>query len=159
MGKAFQGLERKLSGVCESLWILWSSERLGKTVSLSVRNCISQDQTVVKKQNKKKHCAKSWRMHFLSVLTARVHWPLAVVRVTPLYWMCGRVAYLHVAFLHCIAKVCEKFVNFERIFFWYEPCTVCWQGCLSNHIYLFFTVPIVKSECLAKDFKVGGRMG
>ena len=30
--------------------------------------------------------------------------------------MCGRVAYLCVAFLHLIAKVCEKFVNFKRIF-------------------------------------------
>ena len=29
----------------------------------------------------------------LSVLTDRVCWPLAIVRVTPLYWMCGRVAY------------------------------------------------------------------
>ena len=29
--------------------------------------------------------------------------------------MCGRVTYLHVAFLHHIAKVCEKCVNFEWI--------------------------------------------
>ncbi len=55
-------------------------------------------------------------MHFLSVLTDRVHQPLATVRVAPLYQMCGRVAYLHVAFLPHIAKVCEKFVNFEWIF-------------------------------------------
>ena len=30
--------------------------------------------------------------------------------------MCGSVAYLCVAFLHHIAKVCEKFVNFESFF-------------------------------------------
>ena len=59
-------------------------------------------------------------MHFLSVLTDRVCWPSATVRVAPLYQMCGRVAYLHVAFPSHIAKVCEKFVNFERIFL-YEP--------------------------------------
>ena len=52
--------------------------------------------------------AKSPRTHFLSVLTDRVCWPLAIVRVTPLYWMCGRVAYF--------SKVWEKFVNFKRIF-------------------------------------------
>ena len=61
-------------------------------------------------------CAKSQRTHFLSVLT--VHWPSAMVRVTPLYWMCGRVVYLGVAFLHHIhaANVCEKFVNCESFF-------------------------------------------
>ena len=54
---------------------------------------------------------KSQRTHFLSVLTDRVHWPL--------YWMCERVVYLRVAFLHHIhtANVCEKFANCERIFF------------------------------------------
>ena len=89
---------------------------LGKTVSLPVRNCISQDQTVVKKRKEKS--AKSQRTHFLSVLTDRVHWPSAIVRVMPLYWMCKRVVYLHVAFLHHIhaANVCGKFVNCERIF-------------------------------------------
>ena len=35
--------------------------------------------------------------------------------------MCGRVAYLHVAFPRHVAKDCEKVVNFERIFL-YEPC-------------------------------------
>ena len=35
--------------------------------------------------------------------------------------MCARVESLHVAFPHCIAKVCEKFMNFERIFLC-EPC-------------------------------------
>ena len=59
--------------------------------------------------------------HFLSVLTDRVHQPLTTVRVVPLYQMCGRVAYLRVAVLPHIAKVCEKFMNFERIFL-YEPC-------------------------------------
>ena len=62
------------------------------------------------------HCVKSQKTHLLSVLTDRVCWPSAIVRVTPLYWMCGRVAYLCVAFPHHIAKVCEKFVNFKRIF-------------------------------------------
>ena len=61
-------------------------------------------------------------MHFLSVLTDRVHWPSATLRVAPLYRMCGRVAYLCVAFPCHIAKVCEKFVNFKKIFL-YEPCT------------------------------------
>ena len=47
-----------------------------------------------------------------------MHWPSAIIRVTPLYWMCGRVVYLRVAFLHHIhaTNVCEKFVNCERIF-------------------------------------------
>ena len=53
-------------------------------------------------------------------LTDRVHQPLATERVVPLYQMCGRVAYLRVAFLPHIAKVCEKFVNFEWIFL-YKP--------------------------------------
>ena len=35
--------------------------------------------------------------------------------------MCGRVSHLCVAFPCHIAKVCEKFVNFKRIFL-YEPC-------------------------------------
>ena len=65
--------------------------------------------------------AKSQRMHFLTVLANRVRWPLATVRVAPLYQVCGRVAYLCVAFPCQIAKVCDKFVNFERIFL-YEPC-------------------------------------
>ena len=49
IGYTFEGLESqwKLSGVCESLWILWSSECRGKTTSLSVRNCIFQDWTVL----------------------------------------------------------------------------------------------------------------
>ena len=55
-------------------------------------------------------------MYFQSVLTDKVHQPLATVRVVPLYQMCGRVA-----FLPHIAKICEKFVNFEWIFL-YEPC-------------------------------------
>ena len=37
-------------------------------------------------------------MYFQSVLTDKVHQPLATVRVVPLYQMCGRVAYLCVAF-------------------------------------------------------------
>ena len=57
----------------------------------------------------------------MSVLTDRVCWPSAVVRVAPLYQMCGRVVYLHVAFPCHIARVCEKFVNFES-FFLDEPC-------------------------------------
>ena len=42
------------------------------------------------------------------VLTDRVHQPLATVRVALLYWMCGRVVYLRVAFLRHIARVCEE---------------------------------------------------
>ena len=60
-------------------------------------------------------------MYFQSDLTDKVHQPLTTVRVVPLYQICGRVAYLCVAFLPHIAKVCEKFVNFEWIFL-YEPC-------------------------------------
>ena len=81
---------------------------------------------------------ESQRNHFLSVLTDRVRWPPATVRVAPLPWMCGRVAYLPVAFLHHIAgivpsfcvseKVCEKRVNFERIFL-YEPCEAIISQC------------------------------
>ena len=63
---------------------------------------------------------KSQRMHFLSVLTDRVRQLSATVRVAPLYQMCGSVVYIRVAFPRHSAKVCEKFVNFERIFL-YEP--------------------------------------
>ena len=65
---------------------------------------------------KKICCAKSQRIYFQSVLTDRVRQPSDTLRVAPFYWMCGRVAYLCVAFPHHIAKVCEMFVNFERIF-------------------------------------------
>ena len=112
--KPFQGLKcvEKLSGVCESLWILRFSERYGKTVSLSVRNCTSLDWTVVKKK-KEKSARQNHRMRFLSVLTDRVCRPLATVRVAPLYQMCGRVACLHVAFLCHIANVCEFWKDFS----------------------------------------------
>ena len=51
-------------------------------------------------------------MHFLSVLTDRVCRPSTAVRVAPLYQMCGRVASLHVAFPHHIAKVCKFWKDF-----------------------------------------------
>ena len=89
------------------------------------------------KTKQKKHCAKSRRMHFLSVLTDRVHWPLAIVRVTPLYRMCERVAYLHVAFLLRIAKVCEKFVNSERIFLGMNPA-LCVDRAVFEFFFIFF---------------------
>ena len=44
-------------------------QNAGKTISLSVRNCISQDLFIKKKNGH----AKSLSMHFLSVLTDRVH--------------------------------------------------------------------------------------
>ena len=54
---------------------------------------------------KNKIChAKSQRLHFLSVLTDRMHWPSATLRVAPLYRMCRSVAYLCVAFPCHIAK-------------------------------------------------------
>ena len=111
--------------------------------------------------NKKNCRAKSERTHFLSVLTDRVHWPSAIVRVTPLYRMCERVAYLHVAFLLRIAKVCEKFVNSERIFLGMNPALGVDRAVFEIiYIYIFFfTVPIIKSKCLAKKCYVGGRMG
>ena len=62
-------------------------------------------------------------MHFLSVLTDRVRQLSATVRVAPLYQMCGSVVYIRVAFPRHSAKVCEKFVNFERIFL-YAPWAV-----------------------------------
>ena len=80
-------------------------------------------------QNHKEHT-------FLSVLTDRVHWPSVIVRVTPLYWMCERVVYLHVAFLHHIhaANVCEKCVNCERIFCMNPVCVcVCMCACFIFH--------------------------
>ena len=58
--------------------------------------------------------------HLLSVLTDRMHRPLATVRVAPLYRMCRRGANLHAAFPCHIAKVCEKLVHFESFFFLYE---------------------------------------
>ena len=50
-------------------------------------------------------------MYFQSVLTDKVHQPLATVRVVSLYQMCSRVAYLCVAFLPHIAKVCEFWID------------------------------------------------
>ena len=73
-----------------------------------------------------KECTVSYQ--FCLILNDRVCWPLATVRVAPLYRMCGSVAYLCVAFPHHIAKVCEKLVNFERIFL-YEPWV---NDCCSN---------------------------
>ena len=57
----------------------------------------------------------------LSVWTDRLRRPLATVRVAPLYWMCEGVTYLRVAFPLHIARVWEKYVDFERNFL-YEPC-------------------------------------
>ena len=54
--------------------------------------------------------------HFLSVLTDRVCWPTATVRVASLYQMCRSVAYLRVAFPCHIAKVwkvCEFWKDFS----------------------------------------------
>ena len=96
-------------------------------------------------------------MHFLLVLTDRVHRPSAIVRVTPLYGMCGRVAYLRVAFLQHIAKACEKFVNFEKDFLC-EPC-VQWNSfifmylihvcaCALLHTCCMY-VYIIKSMCVS----------
>ena len=88
----------------------------------------------------KNNChTKSERPHLLSVLTDRVCQPSATVRVAPLYWMCGRVAYLHVAFPCHTAKVCEKFVNFERIFLcepWLSKVTVRDSESLPSHAHL-----------------------
>ena len=62
----------------------------------------------------KKNCrAKSQRMYFQSVLTDKVYQPLATVRVVPIYQTCGRVAYLCVAFLPHLAKVCEFWMDFS----------------------------------------------
>ena len=110
MGYTFQGLE--------SLWKLNFAvfRALGKKLPAY------QSETAFPKTKqyfflkKKNSCAKSQRIHFQSFLTDRVHQPSAILRVAPLYWMCRRVAY----FPCQIAKVCEKFVNFERIFL-YKP--------------------------------------
>ena len=114
-GKLFKALT--LSGVCESLWICGLRKKLGKNCQLTSQKLhFPRPNSSLKKI--KNGCAKSQRTHFLSVLTDRVHWPSAIVRVTPLYWLCGRVVYLCVALLHHIhaANVCEKCVNCERIF-------------------------------------------
>ena len=66
---------------------------------------------------------KSQRMHFLSVLTDRVRLPLGYSKgCAPLPDM-WKSCVPSCCFVFCtiiIAKVCEKFVNFERIFL-YEP--------------------------------------
>ena len=97
------------------LWILWSSERYGKNISLSVRNCTSQDQTVVIKKYLKILPCKITEC--TSNQFCKVHQPSPTVRVAPLYQMCGRVAYLCVAFLPHIAKVreegCEFWMDFS----------------------------------------------
>ena len=65
-----------------------------------------------------------------------MHWPPAIVRVTPLYWMCGRVVYLCVAFLHHIhaAKVCELWKDFfVWTLFYNMHSSLCLQFCTSIH--------------------------
>ena len=56
-------------------------------------------------------------MYCQSILTDKVHQPLATVRVVPLYQMCGRVAYLCVAFFapYCkgLWEVCEFWMDFS----------------------------------------------
>ena len=106
---------------------------LGKTVSLPVRNCISQDQTIVflkrrrkKVQNHKEHTSyQFWLIECIGT----------IVRVTPFYWMCGRVVYLCVAFLH--HYMLQKFVNCERIFL-YEHCfTTCIVHCVFSFAQVY----------------------
>ena len=97
----------------KTVWSLWRFvnfvvfRALGKTISLLVRNCISQDQTVVFFKH-----AKSQRTHFLSVLTDRVHRPS--VRDAPHYSMCRRVAYLCIAFPRHIVGIMPDFLRFVK---------------------------------------------
>ena len=108
MGWPFQGIV--------SLWKFVNFvvfRALGKTISLSVRNCISQDWTVVFFFNKENCYVKSQRMHFLSILTDRVCWPSDTVRVASHYRMCRRVADLCVAFPCHIAVVCKVWKDFS----------------------------------------------
>ena len=108
MGWPFQGIV--------SLWKFVNFvvfRALGKTISLSVRNCISQDWTVGFFLNKENCYVKSQRMHFLSILTDRVCWPSVTVRVASHYRMCRRVAYLCVAFPCHIAVVCKVWKDFS----------------------------------------------
>ena len=55
-------------------------------------------------------------MHFLSVLPDRASRPSATVRVASLYRICGRVAYLRIAFPHRITKVWWKVCEFWKDF-------------------------------------------
>ena len=56
--------------------------------------------------------------HAKLVLTDRVHWSSATIRVAPLYWTCGRVAYLRVAFPCHIASIMLEFCVFNDV--WLE---------------------------------------
>ena len=47
------------------------------------------------------------------VLTDRVHWSLATIRVAPLYRMCGRVGYMRVAFPRHIVSIMPGFCVFN----------------------------------------------
>ena len=96
-----------LQSAREKLSVYWSETFLRPNSSLNKNNCRTESEGT----------------HFLSVLTDKSVSAIGYSKgCTPfgLYQMCGRVAYLHVAFPSHIAKVCEKFVNFERIFL-YEP--------------------------------------
>ena len=67
--------------------------------------------------------AKSQRMHFLSVLTDRVRLPLGYSKgcaPLPDMWKSCVPSCCFMFRAIIIAKVCETFVNFERIFL-YEP--------------------------------------
>ena len=59
-------------------------------------------------------------MHFLSVLTARVCWPSATVRVAPLYRMCGSVAYFVLLFC-TILQIFVKSLQIVKGFFCMNP--------------------------------------
>ena len=85
-------------------------------VRISQKLHFSRQNSSLKKKKIKKNCReKPQRMHFLSILTDRVRRPSAPVRVAPLYQMCRRVAYLHVAFPRHIASIMLGFcVNFSN---------------------------------------------
>ena len=111
-------------------------KKLGKNCQLTSQKLHFPRQNSSLKIKLKWLCKITKSTHSYQFLTDRVHWPSVIVRVTPLYWMCERVVYLHVAFLHHIhaANVCEKCVNCERIFCMNPVCVcVCMCACFIFH--------------------------
>ena len=95
----FQGRESWKSG--KTAW------GLGKFVNFVVFRVLGKNYQLISQKlhfprpnsSLKKNCrVKSQRLHFPSVRTDWVRRPSPTVKVAPLYQMCGRVVYLHVAF-------------------------------------------------------------
>ena len=124
MGYAFQGLKSlwKLSGVCEFCGLqsagrkpsaCWSEIAYSKTKTQYFCFFIFLFLFTVQNHKVKELASYQFWPSYQNSLPVRVHQPLSTVRDVPLYQMCWRVAYFHVAFLcQVLWKVCEFWKDF-----------------------------------------------